>query len=183
MLYVTMTHRGLAWWDASVIIFRYSGFHGRRSYLREEIKTLIDENQDGVDDPYRAYLTLERLFNHEFGIGEAARDIIKQSAPEYHKEFESRLLESTNTFRFSYAFLILALVLGFISVFFLAFGSLIYLPIHNVPFMVDSLLGFTLSFFLMWMIFSTLEIPIMRPTNYLAMVGEAKVAEGLQNSS
>ncbi|MFW9848814.1 MAG: hypothetical protein ACFFF4_06720 [Candidatus Thorarchaeota archaeon] len=181
MLYVTMTHRGLAWWDANVIIFRYAGFHGRRSYLREEIKALIDENQDGVDDPYRAYLTLERLFNHEFDIGEAARDIIKQSAPEYYEEYESELLEPTNSFRFSYVFLILALVLGFTSVFLLAFGSSIYLPVYNIPLMIDSIVGFALSFLLMWIIFSTLEIPVMRPTNYLALVGNGEIVEDLQN--
>ena len=183
LFYVTMTHHGLAWWDANVIIFRYTGFHGRRSYLKDEIKSLIEENQDGVDDPYRAYLTLERLYNHEFDVGEVTREIIEQIAPEYHKELENKLLQSAKTIRFSYLLLLIAVTVGFLSVFLFVFGSLVHLPLYNNLLVVDTLLSIALSFHLMWMIYSTLELPIMRAERYLTKRDATEAVDDIHNST
>ncbi|MHA1909860.1 MAG: hypothetical protein ACW98Y_21385 [Candidatus Thorarchaeota archaeon] len=183
LLYVTLTPRGLAWWDANVVIFRYTGLHARRSYLKGEITDLIDENQEGFEDPYRAYLTLERLFNHEFGVGSAARDIMEKTAPEYHKEFESKLFDSSDYQRHSYFLLLIGIVVGFLSGFFFVFGFYIHLPLYDNTLIVDGLVAIFLSFLLMWMIHSTLELPIMRPSRYISMRSDSVASDDIQNAS
>ena len=159
LIYATSTTRGLSWWNASVIIFRYHGFHERRSYLKNEIELLIEENEDGFDHPYCAYLTLERLFMQEFNAGQATREILGELKPELHEEFSTKLTNGFKNRRFSHFLLFIGVVFALLSIFFLFFGIYSQVLVSYYFPAIDFASTISLSFLLMWIVHSTFEIP------------------------
>jgi hypothetical protein len=162
LLYVTSTTRGLSWWDATVILFRFHGFHQRRSYLENEIIQLIDENEDGYNYPFRAFLTLERLFMHEFNAGQVTRKILEEINPGLFNEFQERFDETKSIRRISHLPLLVAAVIGFLSILLLMYGISFQIPFIQYISIVDIDSTISFTFFLIWMIHATLEIPLLR---------------------
>ena len=162
LIYVTLTSRGLSWWDARVIIFRFYGFHGRRSYMKSEINSLFEEIDVGTDT-YRAFLTLERLFKHEFEAGQITREIIEQADPEMYQELESSLMEKGTPHRASRLMLVSSIILLVISILLLILGVFINSPLTVTGILADTLFTMCLVFSLMWMIRSSLELPELAP--------------------
>ena len=168
LLYVTFTSRGLSWWDARVIIFRFYGFHRRRSYMKSEISSLFEELDVGIET-YRAFLTIERLFKHEFKAGQVAREIIEQANPEMYLELESSLMEAGKPHRASRLMLASSIILLVLSILFLILGVFINSPLTRNDILADMLFTLCLVFSLMWMIRRSLELPELTPAQYMTL--------------
>ncbi|MFW9813416.1 MAG: hypothetical protein ACFFF9_13220, partial [Candidatus Thorarchaeota archaeon] len=168
VLFVTMTSRGLSWWDTRVISFRFYGSRRRVPYMKDEIQSLIEENSAGMET-YRAYLTIERLFKHEFLAGEVARGIIKNADPELHQELESSLMERGAPQKVSRLVLTGSIILLVLSIWFLFLESFIDTPLARSSVLADAFFTLFIVFFLMWMVVLSLELPKLTPTEYMKL--------------
>jgi hypothetical protein len=168
VLFVTMTSRGLSWWDARVISFRFYGSRRRVPYMKDEIHSLIEENSAGMET-YRAYLTIERLFKHEFLAGEVARKIIKNADPELYQELESSLMEQGAPQQVSRLVLTASIILLVLSILLLILKSFISTQLVRSGILADTFFTLFLVFFLMWMVVLSLELPKLTPTQYVKL--------------
>ncbi len=166
LLYVTMTSRGLSWWDASIVFFRFYAFHYRRSYMKDQIVSLIEEIDVGIDDPYRAFLTLQRLFRHEFKAGEVAREIVEQEDPKLYQEMESAILEGGKPRRTSDLLLASSFIFLLSSILFPVIGISIYSLITLKEILADTFFTLFFALFLIWMIWYSLELPELTSASY-----------------
>lgn len=167
LLYVTMTSRGLSWWDASIILFRFYAFHLRFSYMKDQICSLIDEIDVGIDNPYRDFLTLQRLFRHEFKAGEVARKIVEQEDPKLFQELESAILEGGSPRRASNLILASCIIFLLLSILLPPIGISIYSIITHKEILADTLFTMFFAFFVIWMIRYSLEIPEITPNSHM----------------
>jgi len=168
VLFVTMTSRGLSWWDARVISFRFYGSRRRVPYMKGEIHSLIEENSAGMET-YRAYITIERLFKHEFQAGEVAREIIKHTDTELYKELESSFMEQKHPQSVSRMILASSIILLALSIWFLILESFISTQLARSGILADSFFTLFFVFFLMWMVVLSLELPKLTPTQYMRL--------------
>lgn len=176
VVYVTMTDGGLSWWDASVIIFRFNSFQGRRDKMEEAVNKLLERDEESRDNPHRAYLTLIRLFRHKYDAGAVAREVIHEASPEMFNETDAELLSSKRHMAIQQVLFFTAIV------FFAAFlflGVTLSLAYLNAP-VVSTMTNFsttitTLSDFflivslvsvLMGIITVALGIPSLQPDEY-----------------
>ncbi|MFW9919878.1 MAG: hypothetical protein ACFFED_09780 [Candidatus Thorarchaeota archaeon] len=95
LTYVSMTDNGLSWWDAFIISFRFDSFHGKSRYLSPILENLIEEAQNGTNDPHRAFLTIQRLFNHRFELGRVTRRLLFDMDPDLFHDLEVYLIEES----------------------------------------------------------------------------------------
>ncbi|MDF1541097.1 MAG: hypothetical protein P1Q69_19525 [Candidatus Thorarchaeota archaeon] len=168
-----MTSRGLSWWDAQIIIFRFYGFHERRSYMKDEIQSLIDEIDVGIDDSYRAFLTVERLFRHDFNAGQVAREIIEHEDPKLFEELESALIEGGSPRRASNLLIISALIFLLFSILSMFLESYMNVSLFRYYLVADTLFTMLTSFSLIGTIRFSLEIPELTPAFYNALKNAA----------
>jgi len=166
LLYVTMTSQGLSWWDARIILFRFYAFHFRRSYMKDQICSLIEEIDVGIDDSYRAFLTLQRLFRHEFKAGEVARKIVKQEDPMLYQELESAIVERGVPRRASNLILASSFIFLLLSIIFPPLGISVYSIITLKEILADTFFTVFFAFILIWMIRVSLELPELTPDSY-----------------
>lgn len=166
LLYVTMTSQGLSWWDARVILFRFYAFHYRRSYMKDQICSLIEEIDAGIDDPYRAFLTLQRLFGHEFKAGEVAREIVEKQDSTMYQELESAIVEGGKPRRASNLILASSIIFLLLSIIFPTLGIFVYSAVTHTDILSDTLFTLFFVFFLIWMIRFSLELPELTQDSY-----------------
>lgn len=127
LLYVTMTERGLSWWYAFNICFRFDSFHGRLSYLQPVLEELVEEAQEGLDAPHRAFLTLQRLFIHRFEVGRMTRKLLREMDSQLYHDFEAMLLEEPRRLQMSRVLFKLGLAIIFFDLFCITLGVLLIL--------------------------------------------------------
>jgi hypothetical protein len=168
LIYITSTSRGLSWWDAQVISFRFYSFHGRPSYIKSEINSLSEEIDEGVET-YRDILTLERLFKHEFKAGQVARECIEQADPKMYHELETSFMEDWTPYRASSLMFVISIILFALSILFLNFRVFISSQLVRYDIWTDMLFTIGLMFFLIWMIVISLELPELTPARYMTL--------------
>jgi len=168
ILFVTMTSRGLSWWDARVISFRFYGSRSPTSYMKREIHSLIEENNTGFET-YRAFLTIERLFRHEFLAGRVARDMIEKADTELYQELESSLMDTGTPQPVSRLILAGSIILLMLSIFFLILEPFIDTPLARSGTLADSFFTLFFVFLLIWIVRLSLELPTLTPAQYLKL--------------
>ncbi len=179
IVYVTMTDGGLSWWDASVIIFRFNSFQGRRDKMEEAVSKLLDRDEENRDNPHRAYLTLVRLFRHKYDAGPVAREIIREASPEMFNETDAEILGS-KSHRTTQQVLLFTAVVFFAAFLYLAVTlSLAFLnapvvsTLTNFSTTIAALSDFFLVVSLVVMLIGTmavaLGIPSLQPDEYLEL--------------
>ena len=136
--------------------------------MKDEIHSLLEENSAGMET-YRAYLTIERLFKHEFLAGEVARKIIKNADPELYQELESSLMEQGAPQQVSRLVLTGSIILLVLSILFLILESFISTQLVRSGILADAFFTLFLVFFLMWMVVLSLELPKLTPTQYVKL--------------
>ncbi len=186
ILYITMTTRGLSWWDAFRASYRFDSFYGKAERLTPFIEKYVDEAQEGMDDPHRAFLTLQRLFNHRFQLGEVARELILDMDPSLYHDLETSLLEEPSTHRKS----TLLFFVGAISLLITFAAEILYLA--GFTYSIASLLYFLFDFSLMLttglsllgIIVINLELPEYKPDEYQDAKSEVKetIADSVDSS-
>lgn len=179
VVYVTMTDGGLSWWDASVIIFRFNSFQGRRDIMEEAVNKLLERDKESRDNPHRAYLTLIHLFRHKYDAGAVAREVIHEANPETFNETDAELLGS-KSHRTMRQVLLLTSIVFFAAFFYIAVTlSLAFLnapvvsTLTNFSTTIAALSDFSLMVSLVAVLLgiatAALEIPSLQPEDYLKL--------------
>ncbi len=178
-VYISATDRGLSWWDAFRISFRFDSFHGRKSYLKPILEDIIEEAQEGLDNPHRAFLTLQRFFIHRFKIGSTAREMILDIEPELFHDLDQFLQEEQLPPRKSTLLLygsVVFLMLSF-ALFVILLSGVPYMLLESTVYLFDTLSSITVVLLLSGFITLNLELPQFNPSEYQAKVSTSDVHE------
>jgi hypothetical protein len=136
--------------------------------MKSEIHSLIEENNTGIET-YRAFLTIERLFRHEFLAGRVAREMIENSDPELYQELESSLIDAGTPQPVSRLILAGSIILLMLSIFFLILEVFIDTPLARSGTLADSFFTLFFVFLLVWMVGLSLELPTLTPAQFLKL--------------